>query len=76
MILNVHLRLLCRIEGFYSWQYSPDGWWIIWWEKLIMSVFQLDGARQMWLEAIQRWSVICRMWPWNLTYQKFLLCIS
>jgi len=26
------------------------------------------------LEAIQRWSV--RMWPWTLTYQKFLSCIS
>jgi len=26
------------------------------------------------LEAIQRWSAICRVWPW--TYQKFLLCIS
>ena len=28
------------------------------------------------LEAIQRWSAICRVWPWTLTYQKFLLCIS
>jgi len=28
------------------------------------------------LEAIQRWSAICRMWPWTLTYQKFLLCVS
>jgi len=27
------------------------------------------------LEAIQRWSAICRVWPWILTYQKFLLCI-
>jgi len=27
-------------------------------------------------EAIQRWSAICRVWPWTLTYQKFLLCIS
>jgi len=22
------------------------------------------------LEAIQRWSAICRVWPWTLTYQK------
>ena len=28
------------------------------------------------LETIQRWLAICRMWPWTLTYQKFLLCIS
>jgi len=28
------------------------------------------------LEAIQRWSATCRVWPWTLTYQKFLLCIS
>jgi len=28
------------------------------------------------LEVIQRWLAICRMWPWTLTYQKFLLCIS
>ena len=28
------------------------------------------------LEAIQRWSAICRVWSWTLTYQKFLLCIS
>jgi len=28
------------------------------------------------LEATQRWSAICHMWPWTLTYQKFLLCIS
>jgi len=28
------------------------------------------------LEAILRWSAICRMWPWTLTYQKFLLCFS
>jgi len=28
------------------------------------------------LEAIQRWSEICCVWPWTLTYQKFLLCIS
>ena len=28
------------------------------------------------LEAIQRWLAICRVWPWTLTYQKFLLCIS
>jgi len=28
------------------------------------------------LEAIRRWSAICRVWPWTLTYQKFLLCIS
>jgi len=27
-------------------------------------------------EVIQRWSAICRVWPWTLTYQKFLLCIS
>jgi len=28
------------------------------------------------LEAIQRWSAICCVWSWTLTYQKFLLCIS
>jgi len=28
------------------------------------------------LEATQRWSAICRVWPSTLTYQKFLLCIS
>jgi len=28
------------------------------------------------LVAIQRWSAICRVWPWTLSYQKFLLCIS
>jgi len=28
------------------------------------------------LEAIQRWSAICRVWPGTLTYQKFLLCVS
>ena len=28
------------------------------------------------LEAIQRWSAICRVWPWTLTYQKFLSFIS
>jgi len=22
------------------------------------------------IEAIQRWSAICRVWPWTLTYQK------
>jgi len=27
------------------------------------------------LEAIQRCSAICRVWPWTLTYQKFHLCI-
>jgi len=28
------------------------------------------------LGAIQKWSVICCVWPWTLTYQKFLLCVS
>jgi len=28
------------------------------------------------LEATQRWSAICRVCPWTLTYQKFLSCIS
>jgi len=28
------------------------------------------------LEATQRWSAICRVWPWTLTYQKFIFCIS
>jgi len=28
------------------------------------------------VEAIQRWSAICRVWPWTLTYQKFLLHVS
>ena len=28
------------------------------------------------LEAIQRWSAICCVWPWTLTYQKLLLCVS
>jgi len=28
------------------------------------------------LEAIQRWSAIYRVWPWTLTYEKFLLCFS
>ena len=28
------------------------------------------------LEAIQRWSAIYRVWPWTVTYQKFLLCVS
>ena len=28
------------------------------------------------LEATRRWSAICREWPWTLTYQKFLLCVS
>jgi len=28
------------------------------------------------IEAIQRWSAICRVWPWTLTYHKFLLCVS
>jgi len=27
------------------------------------------------LEAIQRWSAICRVWRWTLTYKKFILCI-
>ena len=28
------------------------------------------------LEATQRWSAIYCEWPWTLTYQIFLLCIS
>jgi len=28
------------------------------------------------LEAIQRWLAICHVWPWTLTCQKFLLCIT
>jgi len=28
------------------------------------------------LEAVQRWSAICCMWPWTMNYQKFLLCLS
>jgi len=28
------------------------------------------------LEAIHRWSAICRVWPWTLTYQKSILCVS
>jgi len=28
------------------------------------------------VEAIQSWSAICRVWPWTLTYQTFLLFIS
>jgi len=27
---------------------------------------------QIQLEATHRWSAICRVWPWTLTYQKFL----
>ena len=34
-----------------------------------------DGVQTK-LEATQRCSAICRVWPWTLTYQKFLLCIS
>jgi len=28
------------------------------------------------VEAIQRLSATCRMWPWTLTYQKIPLCVS
>jgi len=28
------------------------------------------------VEAVQRWSAICRVWPWTFTYQKIFLCIS
>jgi len=28
------------------------------------------------LQAIQRCSAICRVWPWTMTYQKFLLHVS
>jgi len=41
--------------------------------KLIQSTTSTSYKQ---LEAIQRWSAICRVWPWTLTYQKFLLCIS
>jgi len=39
------------------------------------------GSSVLWLyylklDAIQRWSAICRVWPWTLTYQKVLLCFS
>jgi len=27
-------------------------------------------------EAIQRWSMICFVWPWTVTHPKFFLCIS
>jgi len=36
----------------------------------------LKNMHTLKLEAIQRWSAICRMWRWTLTYQKFLLCVS
>ena len=29
-----------------------------------------------WMRSHQRWSAICCVWPWTLTYQKFLLCVS
>jgi len=29
-----------------------------------------------WHLKTRRWSAIFRVWPWTLTYQKFLLCIS
>ena len=32
-------------------------------------------SQNMKLEAIQRWSAICLVWPWTLTYQKLLLCV-
>ena len=55
-----------------------------WWISASHSVFkhsvenihQLQQKHDQSLEAIQRLLAICRMWPWTLTYQKFLLCIS
>jgi len=43
---------------------------------LLLSIRNYINWIEIKLEAIQRWSAICRVWPWTLTYQKFLLCIS
>ena len=64
--------------------------WLLWFKNMplpsCLSVHQMLTAYQnagtvnsklvTKLEAIQRWPAICRMWPWTLTYQKFLLCVS
>jgi len=42
----------------------------------LSEVILLTNKHTIKLEAIQRWSAICRVWPWTSTYQKFLLCIS
>jgi len=59
--------------------------------SLLLAVlrYRTRGVARMWceggghktrpkrkLEAIQKWSAICRVWPWTLTHQKFFLCIS
>jgi len=40
------------------------------------SMYSVRVTERRKLEAIQRWSVIYRVWPRILTYQKFLLCVS
>jgi len=45
-----------------------------WLSQLVSPSWEILWQKQ--LEAIHRWSAICRVWPWTLTYQKFLLCIS
>jgi len=35
-----------------------------------------DRTELKWTTSIQRWSAICRVWPWKIYYQKSLSCIS
>ena len=55
---------------------SPLAQWIV---LNVVDTSSMTNAilwTQKQLEVIQRWSAICRVWPWILTYQKFLLCVS
>jgi len=45
-----------------------------WLSQLVSPSWEILSQKQP--EAIQRWSAICHVSPWTLTYQKFLLCIS
>jgi len=68
----------CCINSHQSLQIDKDHQTLCGWFKCAQQT-QYGGQLPHWmkkLEAIQRWSAICHMWPWSLTYQKFLLCIS
>jgi len=61
-----HSALGCVYSTLVVWVWAPSSCGHHWHELIYLYK----------LEAIQRWLAICRMWPWTLTYQKFLLCIS
>jgi len=45
-------------------------------KPVVQKLMACDPSVWRQLEAIQRLLAICRVWPWTLTNQKFLLCIS